>query len=489
MKGIGMKERPLGVNALLNGIKQCCAILFPLITFPYVSRILGSGGFGKYSFSASVTNYFVLLAALGIDTYAIREGAKVRADREKVSTFCSQIFSINVCSALVSLTLLAGVLLLPKFQDYKPYILIQSTAMILAAVGTDWVNGIYEDYFYITVRYIAVQCICLGVMFLLVRSPEDLIPYCVVSVLASNGGKLINILHVRKFVRIRFTFRMSVRKHLPSLLVLFANAIAVSVYVNSDIIMLGFFESDAQVGIYSFVSKIYSLLKRLINAAIVVSVPRIAYLLKNEPGEYEKYVKKVFSMLSMILLPVTVGMFFMSDTMIRIAGGQQYMAGDAALKILSAATLFAIYASLFTNCVLIVNGQEKKCLCATAWAAVTNVGLNFLLIPPMGMLGAAITTGIAEMVNCVMQIRFSKPFFDWKNLDFKSVRAYLWGSGLVGAVCAACNAFIGGTYLRMATAMGISCVVYGAVLLAMKNQFAVDAVRFLKSKRGKRAGP
>lgn len=484
-----MKERPLGVNALLNGIKQCCAILFPLITFPYVSRILGRDGYGRYSFSASVTNYFVLLAALGIYTYAIREGAKARADREKASAFCSQIFSINVCSAAVSLALLAGVLLLPKFQDYKPYILIQSTAMILAVAGTDWVNGIYEDYLYITVRYIAVQCIGLAAIFLFVRSPEDLIPYCVVSVLAANGGNLINILRVRRFVRIRFTFRMDLRKHLPALLVLLANTIAVSIYVNSDITMLGFFESDAQVGIYSFASKIYSLLKQLINAVVVVSVPRIASMIQNEPGEYEQHVNTVFSMVNLILLPVTAGTFFMSDTMIRIAGGQQYVAGDAALKILSIAALFAIYASLFTNCVLIVNGQEKKCLCATAWAAVTNVALNFLLMPHMGMLGAAFTTGIAETVNCVMQIRFSKPFFDWKKFDLKSVRAYLWGSGSVGAVCAACNAFIGGTYLRMAAALGISCLVYGAVLLAMKNRFAMDAVRFLKSRRGKRAGP
>lgn len=485
-----MKKRPLGVNALLNGIKQCCAIAFPLITFPYVSRILGKEGFGRYSFSASVTNYFILLAALGINTYAIREGAKVRADREKIDAFCSQLFSIHVCSAFASLALLAGlVALLPKLQDYKPYILIQSTAIILAAVGTDWVNGIYEDYLYITVRYIAVQCIGLAAMFLLVRSPDDVVPYCIVSVLAANGGNLINILRVRKFARIRFTFRMDLRKHLPALLVLLANTIAVSIYVNSDITMLGFFGSDAQVGIYSFVSKIYCLVKQLINAVVVVSVPRIACIIKTEPGEYENHINTVFSMVNLILLPVTAGMLFMSDTMIRIAGGQQYVAGDAALKILSIAALVAIYASLFTNCVLIVNGQEKKCLCATAWAAVANVVLNFLLMPHMGMRGAAITTGIAETVNCVMQIRFSKPFFDWKNFDFKSVRAYLWGSGSVGVVCAVCGMFIGGTYLRMAAAVGISCLAYGAVLLAMKNRFAMDAVRFLKSRRGKRAGP
>ena len=79
-----MKQKSLGVNALLNGIKQCCSIIFPLITFPYISRVLGSDGYGKYSFSYSVTNYFILLAALGIYTYAIREGAKIRDDQKAI---------------------------------------------------------------------------------------------------------------------------------------------------------------------------------------------------------------------------------------------------------------------------------------------------------------------------------------------------------------------------------------------------------------------
>ena len=112
-----MKQKSLGLNAVLNGIKQCCSIIFPLITFPYISRVLGNDGYGKYSFSYSVTNYFILLAALGIYTYAIREGAKVRDDQKEVDKFCSQVFSINVCSAAISLLLLSiMVFCLPKFS-------------------------------------------------------------------------------------------------------------------------------------------------------------------------------------------------------------------------------------------------------------------------------------------------------------------------------------------------------------------------------------
>ena len=210
-----MKQKSLGVNAILNGIKQCCSILFPLVTFPYVSRILGNGGYGKYSFSFSITNYFILFAALGIYTYAVREGAKIRNEQNKINKFCSQVFSINVCSSIISLLLLfCLVFISPKLGDYKSYIFIQSTAIIMTLLGTDWVNGIYEDYFYITIRYIIVQLLCLIAMFSFVKTSDDIISYCIIAVLATNGGNFINIIYVKRYVKIKFTFHMKLKEHL-----------------------------------------------------------------------------------------------------------------------------------------------------------------------------------------------------------------------------------------------------------------------------------
>lgn len=482
-----MKQKSLGVNALLNGIKQCCSIIFPLITFPYVSRVLGSEGYGVYSFSNSVTNYFILLAALGIYSYAVREGAKVRDNQSEVNQFCSQVFSINVCSAAISLLLLfVAIIILPKFSGYKYCIFIQSTAIIMSVIGTDWVNCIFEDYFYITIRYIAVQCICLFAMFVFIKQPEDIIPYCIISVLATNGGNLINVFYVRRYAKIRFTFHMDLKRHLLPLLVLFANSIAITVYVNSDITMLGFFESDVQVGVYSFASKIYNLLKQLINAVIIVAVPRIAYIIKNKPEEYKIFINRMFAMLNIILLPIIVGMFCMSDSMILLAGGEQYITGNIALKILSIATLFAIYASLFTNCVLIVNRQEKCCLKATIVSAVVNVGLNFVLLPWLGMIGAAITTVIAEFVNCLMQVFYSKIFFDWRMLEIKPIVSCICGSIMIGAICTICNRSIESSLLKMIIAVFISGIVYMGILIFMKNPCVQDFIVIVKKKLGGR---
>ena len=285
-----IRTQSLKINTLLNGIKQGCAILFPLITFPYISRVLGSDGLGKYSFANSITGYFVLVAALGISTYAIREGAKIRDNREEITSFCNQVFSINVCSAFLSFALLSALVIFNnKINSYAPYIFIQSAAIFLNTFGTDWINSIYEDYKYITVRYILFQLIALILMFLLVKSPDDVIKYCCIYVFASTGGNLLNIFYVRRYIHISFTFNMNIKKHLFPLLILFINSIAISIYVSSDITMLGLFYEDSVVGVYSFTSKIYNILKQLVHATIVVSLPRIAYIIHNKPEQYERY--------------------------------------------------------------------------------------------------------------------------------------------------------------------------------------------------------
>lgn len=438
-----MTYKSLKINVVLNGIKQCCAILFPLITFPYISRVLGSDGFGKYSFSYSVVSYFLLIGALGINTYAIREGAKIRDEKKRITKFASQMFSINICSVMISYILLVIVMFLSiKIRSYAPYILLQSVSMILTAVGTDWINSIYEDFLYITLRYIFMQIIALVLMFIFVKSSNDVPAYCLISVLASSGGNLLNIFYVRKYVKYRFTLHMNIKKHIVPLMVLFANSIAITIYVNSDITMLGFYFDDITVGIYSFSSKIYNILKQLIYAIIVVSIPRIAYVVKNCREKYDVYMNKIFMALITFLLPIIAGMVGMSSTIIQVAGGKEYVTGSGVLQVLSIALFFAIVGALFTNCVLIVFNDEKECLKATIMSAIINIVLNIILLPYLGMIGAAITTVISEIVNCIMQIIFSIKFYSWRKLNFKPLRCCLIGGGLIVIVCVICNTFI-----------------------------------------------
>lgn len=477
-----MKTKSLKTNAILNTIKQSCSILFPFITFPYVSRTLGEAGFGKYNFSFSIVTYFSYIAALGISTYAIREGAKIRDNIKKIEKFCSEVFSINIISAIVAYGLLALFLLLNRKTDtYLTYIIILSIAIFIDTIGTDWVNTIFEDFTYITIRYIIFQVIALILLFVFVHDEKDVAAYCWITLLAAHGGNLINLFYIRKRIQIHFTFRMNVKKHIIPLLILFINALAIVIYVNADITMLGFYYNDSVVGIYSFSSRIYNILKNLINAIVVVSLPRIAYVNLNQKSKIRSYMTQIFSGITYVMLPMIVGMFCMSKQIIMLIGGKRYIIGNSSLKILSIAILFAIYASIFSNCILIVNRQEKKCLVSTIISALVNIVLNLILLPKYGIVAAAITTLIAEFLNCMIQFIFSREYYKYNFQNLLEQSSCVIGSCFIYCVCYIVN-HMTSSVISLFIAIVISAVGYFGITYIMKNPIARNGYMIIKNK-------
>ena len=145
--------KSLKLNAFLNGLRSLLSVVFPLITFPYISRVLSVSGIGKYNFSNSVVSYFLLIAGLGISSYAVREGAKYRNDKHKINSFANEIFTINVCSALIAyICLFFCLIVFTKLHSYFACILIYSIQIGFSVISVDWLFTIYEDFAYITIR-------------------------------------------------------------------------------------------------------------------------------------------------------------------------------------------------------------------------------------------------------------------------------------------------------------------------------------------------
>lgn len=171
-----MKTKSLKINTVLNVIKQLCSVLFPLITIPYVTRILQATNYGKVNFGSSIVSYFTLIAAFGITNYSIREGGQIRNDKEKFAKFANEIFTINLLSTCIAYSGLILVLFIsPKIRSYSILILIQSITIILSTLGANWINTIFEDYLFITLRYIVMQVVSLVLLFLFVHTPDDYI--------------------------------------------------------------------------------------------------------------------------------------------------------------------------------------------------------------------------------------------------------------------------------------------------------------------------
>lgn len=474
-----MKKKSIGVNAILNGLRSVLNILFPIITFPYVSRVLLVKGIGIYNFSSSIVSYFSLIAGLGIGTYAIREGAKLRDNQGKISQFASQVFTINMCSTgLAYLLLFVCLLIFSKLHNYLSCILILSLSMFFGTIGTEWIYQIYEDYSYITIRSIIFQILSVILLFIFVRGPQDYLKYAVISVFSAVGSNVLNFIHARQYCRIRLVWHFDWKVHLGPIIILFFASIASMIYVNSDITLLGLMKDNYVVGIYSVSSKVYQIVKTLISAVLIVTVPRLAMLFgKQELNEYKNILSKLSNILVLLALPSSVGLFMLAREVVLIISGPKYLRSVNSLQILCFAYIFSILAWIMSDCVLIPAKREKYVLRSMSASAVLNIVINLLLIPSWSENAAAFSTVLAEMCMFAVNYYYAKDLV--KDVFVSRTLLHTFISSIIGCVgiivvCILCNYSFQSLIIKTIFSVGLSIIMYGAILVLLKNKFAIS---------------
>ena len=479
-----MKKRKtsLAQNAVLNGIKQACSVLFPLLSFAYCTRILGKDGVGVYSFSQSIVAYFILIAALGIPNYAIREGTLLRDEESKLKQFIDQVFTINCISMVLSFILLVGtVLVVPKLHGYILAIAVLSTQLLLNTIGVDWVNTILEDYLYLTIRYILFQVAAFCCLILFVRTESDVIIYVLITMLANVGGNVLNVFYIRRQgLYPRITRNINLHKHLTPILILFANNIAGVIYLNSDITMLGFFMTEADVGVYYASSKVYTLVKTLINAVIMVTIPRFTYYIgKGQISEYKDKMSEIAGVLLLAVVPCMAGIISEAKTILLLIAGKGYEEGIPVVRMLALAIPVAVFACFFSYSVLIPNKKEKQFMIATIAAATANIMMNLIMIPLVGLVGASITTLVAETIVVSMTIWYSKDLALPK-FDLKSVVSVLIGGAAVFGVCFGVELLSLGTIVGFIVKVVLSGIAYAVCLLVFGNRQVIGVLNRIR---------
>lgn len=320
-----MKEKSLGINVVINVIRNVVNIIFPLITFPYASRALGVNSIGIYNFSYSIVSYFLLIAALGISTYAIREGARYRNNKELLTEFASEIFSINMLSTIITYILMFVVLVNCKsIEKYIVTILIFSIQIFFTTIGVEWLFTICEEFSYITIVNMIFKVISVFLLFLFVRNQNDYNQYAAITVFAIMGSNIFNMIHMRKRIKYKIVFRMNIKKHILPIMIIFASNIAVAIYVNMDVTMLGFMCNDYSVGIYSVAVKVYNVVKNILAAILIVYIPRLSASIGNSKrNEFKILANKVFNMVTMFLVPAVIGIIIFAKEIVLLVGGAE----------------------------------------------------------------------------------------------------------------------------------------------------------------------
>ena len=189
-----MKQKSLKLNIIMNMLLTMSSFIFPLITFPYVSRILLPEGTGKVSFATSLISYFSMFAQLGIPTYGIRACAKVRDNREELTRTAQELLIINlIMSVVLYIVFFGAILLVPRLHNERNLYVIVSCTIILTSIGMEWLYKALEQYTYITLRSVLFKFIALIMMFLLIHKKSDYLLYGGISIFAASASNIFNL--------------------------------------------------------------------------------------------------------------------------------------------------------------------------------------------------------------------------------------------------------------------------------------------------------
>lgn len=405
-----MKIHSVKFNFIMNFIMSASSIVFPLITFPYISRVLMATGNGKVATASAVITYFNMFASLGIPTYGIRACAKVRDDKEKLSKTVQELLIINSITMLLTVIVFAfTVALVPEFSAEKELYVINGIGMVLNMFAITWLYNALEQYAYITVVNMIVKLVSLVLMFLLVKKPEDYILYGGITVFASSASYVFNFIYATKFVSLKKSAPYDFRVHMKPILRFFAMSAATSVYTNLDVVMLRFMQGDTEVGYYNAAIKVKTILVTLITSLGTVLLPRLSYYVKKEKTEdFYRMIGKAVNFVVLAGFPLTIYFMLYAKESIQFLAGDGYGGSITPMVILMPTVLLIGLSNITGIQILTPQNMEQKVLNSIICGAVVDFILNLILIPRIASSGAALATTIAELVVLIVQCIYLK---------------------------------------------------------------------------------
>ena len=479
-------SKSLKLNAFFNVVRNVLRLIFPLITFPYVSRVLMPEGIGKVNFANSIVMYFYTIASLGIGSYGIREAAKIRNDRLALAKFTKEMLSINIVSTLVSYILLAASLVfVKKFESYRILIIVNSSSIILNTIGFEWLYSALEEYGYITLRSIIFQIISLALTFILVRNSDDVVNYALVSVISNVGSNVCNLIHARRYLDLKTKVKLEIKKHLKPIFLLFFSSIAITVFSILDTSMVGFIKDDVEVGYYTSASKIIRMIRDLFPAISTVMFARVSYYVgTKETQKIKEVTGQIFNLFYALSIPICMGFILLMKPILLLMCGSEFLPAVAVGQVLAPLVILSSISGYLSGAVLISFGREKIYMYVEVGAALLDIVLNFAFIPKYGALGAGIATLITELVMFIVFHISVKNEISGVKIK-KALVQYIISSVIMALVV-----YMEIKYLPLSPILQIllgavsGALIYFVILVIMKNEFLQSSLNNLKLKIG-----
>lgn len=468
-------------NYLYNMSYQLLLLVVPLVTTPYVARVLRADGIGKYSVSFTIAEYFVMFGLLGIASYGSRQVAYVR-DNEKELRKVFWNLNYSRWITMILAVIVYGCYVVCKSKDRALYA-VQGITVVASLFDISWYYAGIEKFKITALRNIIVKIISVVAIFLFVKDSNDLILYAAIMSLSTFIGQLVLWKEMWKTFKITRPDLQLIFTYTYGSFKLWLPSIAASIYTSFDKLMLDYFTNETEVGLYVNAQKIVKIATTVTTSLAVVMTPSAANSFKKgRISELNHSVKKSITAVSLIAFPMMFGLMGIKDTLVPWFLGDGYEGVSDMLLISSLLIISLSWSSIVANQVLVASGNEKYYTLAIIVAAILNFGLNVIMIPQFKGIGAIYTSVVAEYMGLFIMLNAVKKIISLDGI-FKSLWRYLIAGAIMGVVVYYIGGIFKPTIFNTMAQVFSGVILYFSILIIFRDEFLLQFVKMIRSKK------
>ena len=476
-----MKKKKIITNYIYNLMYQVLIIILPIITTPYLSRVLGVKNIGIYGYTISIVTYFTLVGALGINKYGQREIAYVQEDRYKKSKTFWELNTIRLVTILItSIIFMFAFCITGKYVLYYRILLLELLAIVL---DISWYFQGIEEFKRVVIRNSIIKILGLLCIFLFVKNENDLIKYFIIYVLSNFIGNSIFWINIKKYIdKVPFK-NLELKKHIRPMISLFIPQIATSIYTILDKTILGLIGGDiSEVGYYEQSQKIIKVALTFVTSLSIVMLPRLSNVfVKGDNDKIKDYMRKSFNFDWFLSCPITFGIIAIAEKFVPWFFGNGY---EKVIYLLIYSSPIVIFISLSTTIgsqfLTSIKKHNVHTVAVTVGAAI-NLLLNFLLIPKMKSYGAVIATIVAEYVIAFIEIVYiiKKSQISFKDITSNATK-YMLASIVMCLIVKYVSIFMKISPFNTVLQVCLGGIIYVFILLVLKDEWILYVINKIK---------
>lgn len=390
-------------NYFYNILYQLLNILIPIMTIPYISRVLGPSGIGINSYTNSIISYFVLLANLGVNLYGNRMIALVKSDKKRLSIEFFEIYLSTLIFSLFSYALFWFFFIF--FSNHSRYLIYQSILIVAAMFDISWFFMGLEDFKKTVLRNSIVKIIMLFSIFLFVKNHYDIGTYILILAISQLVGNLSLWPYLRKIIEPINLNKLHLLRHFRPLMSYFFPQIAVQIYVVFNKTLLGILSNMTAVGYFENSDKVLRVILAFLTATGTVMLPRITNISKGRNSKRViMFLESIFDFIASLAFPICFGIIGIANNFSMIFFGKSFSGISLVICLMAPITIFIPLSNVSGTQFLIPMGKVKYYTLSVTLGAIANIIMNLLMIPLWKVYGAALSSSFSELV--VMSVQF-----------------------------------------------------------------------------------